>query len=109
MVVVLLGSLGIGFLISLVARNDTQAVQLSMLVLLASFFFTGFFLSLDQLEPPVDWVSRLLPATHGIAMARDVALRGRALPLDPFLSGAVLAAVTFVVSWIGFVRRFRRP
>lgn len=107
--VVLLGSLGIGFLVSLIAKTDTQAVQLSMLVLLASFFFTGFFLTLERMQAPVDWIAQLLPATHGIAIARDVALRGRPLPSGPFFAACALAAVTFTASWYGFARRFQRP
>ena len=37
-------SLGVGLLISLVADSERQSVQLSMLVLLASVFFSGFVL-----------------------------------------------------------------
>ena len=41
-----------GFLISLVSRNDTQAVQYAMIVLLASLFFSGFFLATERLALP---------------------------------------------------------
>jgi len=49
-VVVLLSfaSLGLGLLISTVVDSERGAVQLSMLVLLASVFFSGFVLPLDQ-------------------------------------------------------------
>jgi ABC-2 type transport system permease protein len=42
----LFASLSIGFVLSLVAQTTTQAVQYSMIVLLSSVFFTGFFLNL---------------------------------------------------------------
>ena len=50
MVVALLSfaSLGLGLLISTIVDSERQAVQLSMLVLLASVFFSGFVLPLDQ-------------------------------------------------------------
>jgi ABC-2 type transport system permease protein len=40
-------SLGLGLLISTIVDSERQAVQLSMLVLLASVFFSGFVLPLD--------------------------------------------------------------
>ena len=39
---VLLASLGIGLLIAVVSDSERQAVQLSLLLLLASVFFSGF-------------------------------------------------------------------
>jgi len=41
-------SLGFGLLISLVADSERQAVQLSMLMLLASVFFSGFVLPVSD-------------------------------------------------------------
>src|SRR4051794_31035668 len=76
----LFASVGLGFVISLMSRNDTQAVQYAMLVLLASLFFSGFFLSLDQLGTAAQVVSWLLPVTYGMRLLRDVMLVGR--PLD---------------------------
>ncbi|HXV42157.1 MAG TPA: ABC transporter permease, partial [Anaerolineae bacterium] len=58
-------SLGIGFVISLLAQTDSQAVQYSMIVLLASVFFSGAFLALQTLWEPVRVVSWALPATYG--------------------------------------------
>ena len=78
-----------------------------MLALLASFFFSGFFLSLDRLDPGARWVAKLLPATHGIAMARDVMLRGRSLSLDAVLQATALAAVAFLAAWRTLATRFR--
>src|SRR5690606_29919846 len=48
-----LASLGIGFFISAISNSDSQAVQLSMLVLLMSVFFSGFFLPLENFSAPV--------------------------------------------------------
>jgi ABC-2 type transport system permease protein len=70
-------SLGVGLLISLVADSEQMAVQLSMLVLLASVFFSGFVLSIQDFIGPVQYVSYALPVTHGIALLQDAMLRGR--------------------------------
>ena len=93
---VLAASLAIGFLISLLSATDTQAVQWSMLLLLASLFFSGFFLSTDQLETPAKAVSWLLPSTWGIAGVQDVMLRGLPLawePLVALLGGWAIASI----------------
>jgi ABC-2 type transport system permease protein len=77
-VVVLLSfaSLGLGLLISTVVDSERQAVQLSMLVLLASVFFSGFVLPLDQFVTPLRLAAYSLPVTHGIQLLQDFMLRG---------------------------------
>ncbi|MDX1413256.1 MAG: ABC transporter permease [Candidatus Promineifilaceae bacterium] len=76
-------SLAMGFAISSISQTDSQAVQYAMIVLLASIFFSGFFISLSRLLSGVHVVSWLLPATYGTAMLQDVMLRG--LTPDPIL------------------------
>ncbi len=77
-VVVLLSfaSLGLGLLISTVVDSERGAVQLSMLVLLASVFFSGFVLPLDQFITPLRIAAYSLPVTHGIQLLQDYMLRG---------------------------------
>ncbi len=69
-------SLGLGLLISTVVDSERQAVQLSMLVLLASVFFSGFVLPLDQFITPLRIAAYSLPVTHGIQLLQDLMLRG---------------------------------
>jgi ABC-2 type transport system permease protein len=96
---VLFTSLGIGFVISIVSQTDSQAVQYSMIILLASVFFSGFIMSLDMLLPSVRIISWLLPTTYGTFLLRDIALRG----VDPnwMLLGGLMAIglVLMFISW----------
>ena len=69
-------SLGVGLLISLVADSERQAVQLSMLVLLASVFFSGFVLPVQDFIGAVQYLAYALPVTHGIALLQETMLRG---------------------------------
>jgi ABC-2 type transport system permease protein len=69
-------SLGLGLLISTIVDSERQAVQLSMLVLLASVFFSGFVLPLDQFLTPLRIAAYALPVTHGIQLLQDFMLRG---------------------------------
>jgi ABC-2 type transport system permease protein len=86
---VVLASIGLGFLISLSSPSDLQAVLLTMLVLLAALFFSGFFLSTEQLVPVARAASWVLPATYGIELARAVMLRGDGL--DARVAGGLAA------------------
>ena len=67
---------GSGCSISVVSDSERQAVQLALLVLLGSVFFSGFVLDLDQFAPAVQAVGNLLPVTHGIRLLQDLMLRG---------------------------------
>jgi ABC-2 type transport system permease protein len=69
-------SLGLGLFISTIVDSERQAVQLSMLVLLASVFFSGFVLPLDQFITPLRFAAYSLPVTHGIQLLQDLMLRG---------------------------------
>lgn len=104
----ILASLSYGFFISAVSNTESQAVQLSMLVLLASVFFGGFFLALSSLLPFVRVVSYILPVTYGIAALQAVMLRGEFPP--PYTLGALagMAILLFVVSTVLFKHQFRR-
>lgn len=104
---VISASLGLGFVLSAVARSDSQAVQYTMMVLLASIFFTGFMIPLDQLLPAVRVVSYLIPGTYGIAALKDIMFLG-ITPSLPVLAGlALYSIVLLVASWFVLRRHVR--
>ncbi|HWQ14728.1 MAG TPA: ABC transporter permease [Roseiflexaceae bacterium] len=103
-----LASLGVGFFISAISNSDSQAVQLSMLVLLLSVFFSGFFLPLENFYEPVRAVSYSLPLTHGIAGYHDVMLRGTLPGQLGWLALGAIAAVSFIGALAGAWRQFRK-
>lgn len=89
-------SLGVGFLISANSRSESQAVQLSMLVLLLSVFFSGFFLPLQNFWEPVRALGYGLPLTHGIDGLLDLMLRGAAPSPLTWAGLGIIAGVTFL-------------
>lgn len=105
LLVVIFASLGAGFLISLVSETEIQAVQYSMLLLLTSIFFSGFFLDLRLLWEPMKALAWSLPATYGIRMMQDVMLRGYPLPLSVFQGIAAIGVGLFVVCYFLLRRR----
>ena len=99
-VVLLFTSLGVGFLISLISQTDTQAVQYSMLLLLASIFFSGFFLDLRLMWEPMKVLAWSLPATYGIRMLQDIMLRGATVPATLLQGLALIGIGLFLVNWL---------
>ena len=101
-------SLGLGLLISIVSDSERQAVQLSLLVLLASVFFSGFVLPIEEFTDAVRTGAYLLPVTHGIRLTQDVMLRG--WTNDGWEIGALAAIglVLLVACWLLLRRRMTR-
>jgi ABC-2 type transport system permease protein len=76
LVLLAFASTGLGLACSLVATSERQAVQLSLLALLAVVFFSGFTLPLDALRQPALAIAYALPATYGTMLLQDTMLRG---------------------------------
>ncbi len=97
-------SLGVGLLISLVADSERQAVQLSMLVLLASVFFSGFVLPPEEFVGWVRYAAYALPVTHGIELLQQGMLRGELR--NAWMLGAL--GGLGVLLYLGSLMRLRR-
>jgi len=100
-------SLGFGLLISLIADSERQAVQLSMLILLASVFFSGFVLPVADFAQWMQYIAYALPVTHGIATLQELMLRG--VVRDVWMLGALLGIgiALYVVSLLRLRRVIR--
>jgi ABC-2 type transport system permease protein len=79
-----------------------------MIVLLASVFFSGFFLPLENFAPAVRYVSYVLPVAHGVQAFQALMLRGT-LPLIAtvlWLGGIALACFLLTLNrWHSYLRR----
>jgi ABC-2 type transport system permease protein len=98
LLVVSFASLGIGFVISLISETEIHAVQYSMLFMLTSIFFSGFFLDLRLLWNPLKILAWSLPATYGIRMLQDIMLRGYPISTVLLLGISAIGVVLFAVS-----------
>jgi ABC-2 type transport system permease protein len=105
---VLLASLGIGLLIAVISDSERQAVQLSLLLLLASVFFSGFVLAISEFSEPVRALAFALPVTHGIRLMQDIMLRGGTAQTWEYGALILIAVVTFAWSWSGLRRNMSR-
>ena len=94
----ILASLGLGMLISVVADSERQAVQLSLLVLLASVFFSGLVLPISEFHVAVRTVAHLLPVTSGIRLLQDAMLRGGTYAGNLMAVLALISIVFFLLT-----------
>jgi ABC-2 type transport system permease protein len=97
-------SIGLGFLIAGLSRTETQAVQWSMLLILASIFFTGFIVPLAQFSEFTRYFAYILPMTFGATNLQDVMLDNRWPSLFYLLMP--LGLVYFLVGRFLYKRQF---
>lgn len=102
-----LTSLGVGFAISSLVDSDTQAVNLSLIALLLSIFFSGFFLSLERITDAVRAVSWALPITHAIDSLRDIMFRGESIDMRTLVALGAGSALLFAAALVLTHRRMR--
>jgi ABC-2 type transport system permease protein len=95
----LVASLGLGLLISVISDSERQAVQLALLTLLASMFFSGFVLHIEEFTPAVQAGAYLLPVTHGIALLQGEFLNGAIQQPWQLAALVAIAAVLLLSSW----------
>jgi ABC-2 type transport system permease protein len=100
-------SLGLGLLISTLVDSERAAVQFSMLVLLASVFFSGFVLPLDQFVTPLRYAAYTLPVTHGIQLLQDYMLRGSTTEVWELYALLGIGVLLFVVTSVTVRRNLR--
>ncbi len=100
LLLVTVASLALGLLVAMISDSERQAVQLSLLVLLASVFFSGFVLPIEEFNAPVRTIGYMLPVTHGIRLAQDVMLRGWTDATWQIGALAAIAGVLLVVTWL---------
>ncbi|MEO2107920.1 MAG: ABC transporter permease [Actinomycetota bacterium] len=104
----LLASIGVGLLLSRVARTTTQVVQGAMLILLLSVFFGGLLLSPERLLPWAQPIGDVLPMSHALELLRDSMLRGLPLTAGPIATLVGMAVGTIAIgSWLAIREEHR--
>ncbi|OGS56297.1 MAG: hypothetical protein A3K60_07555 [Euryarchaeota archaeon RBG_19FT_COMBO_56_21] len=101
------GNQGLAFLLSSVAKNEFQAVQLMPLILFPSILLAGVFWPLEAVPSFLQPVSYFLPLTYAVAGCRSVMIRGWGIGDVSFELGVLLlfAAVMLLLSTYGLKKR----
>ena len=102
----MLGMLALGIFMSTLARTQTQALQLSLLVMLPSILLSGFMFPLAAMPRVARIAGSLLPVPHFLTALRGILLKGSGIAaLWP--QALILTAVALVLITLS-IRRFAK-
>ena len=102
----IVASLGVGLLVSTVARSQAQAMQLSFFFMLPNILLSGYIFPRMAMPLPAQWIGLLLPLTYYLSVLRGILLKGVGMAelWRPTLALIGFATVLFAIS----VRRFSK-
>lgn len=105
----ILGSLGMGVLISNISRSQMQAVYLSVfVVLIPAIILSGLMFSRENMPAITYWYSELLPVTHYVEITRGIIVRGASAGSLLWTSTVpliILSIIYFISSVLVFRKR----
>jgi ABC-2 type transport system permease protein len=97
----IVGSLALGFLVSTIARNQLQAMQMTFFYFLPSILLSGFLFPFRGMPTWAQWIGTAVPVTHMLRVIRGSMLKGAgiadALPSLGALALFVLVAATLAI------------
>jgi len=99
----IIGSLALGFLISTVARNQLQAVQLSFFYMLPSILLSGFMFPFRGMPGWAQALGTAIPVTHFLRVVRGSLLKGLGMA-DLWPSLGALGLFVLVVAALAMAR-----
>ncbi len=95
--------LGMGLLVSTVANNQMEAVQISIIFILPSILLSGFVFPRESMPYAIYLIGQVVPATYFIQILRGIILRGAGFA-DLWFQGACLLAMGIVVIGVATAR-----
>lgn len=98
-----LGNLALGFLISTVAKNQMQAMQLSFFTILPSILLSGFMFPFAGMPQWAQAIGTGVPATHFIRLIRKAMLKG-AGTFDVTAELTALGVIVLVITIVAMLR-----
>lgn len=100
----LMAALGLGLLVSSVARTQVQAMLGVLALTLPSVLLSGFFFERSLMPPVMQWVGYLIPLTYFFEILRGIILRGAGLGelLPSVLAMLALGAFVLVAASVRF-------
>ncbi len=102
--------IGLGLVISVLCRTQIAAMLITFVSLMTpSMLFSGMITPIASMGPPAQMISRLIPASYFMGMARGIFLKGLGFTfyVADFAALAVFAAVVYTIAIVGFRKRLR--
>lgn len=102
----LIAALGLGLLVSSIARSQVQAMLMTMGIMLPSILLSGFFFERDAMPAVMQWIGYAIPLTYFLEILRGIILRGAGMPeLWPSVVAMLsLGLALVVVAGVRFAR-----
>jgi ABC-2 type transport system permease protein len=104
----ILGSLGLGILISNIAKTQMQAMYISSFVIqIPSMIVSGFIFPRINMSPVVYWAGNFLPITYFLEIVRGIVLKGVDISMlwRYIIPLGILSLSFFIASVISFRKR----
>ncbi|HRX81904.1 MAG TPA: ABC transporter permease, partial [Pirellulaceae bacterium] len=102
----LVTALGLGLLVSTLAKTQVEAMQFAFMIMLPSVLLSGFAFPRAEMPSPIYEATYLLPATYFIEILRGIVLRGADLfDLLPWVVGLTICCCVILMLSI---TRFRK-
>jgi ABC-2 type transport system permease protein len=100
-------TLGLGLLLSTVAQNQQQAMQLAMMAVMPQVLVSGMIFPLSSLPKWIQYIAYALPFTHYVPIARGMFIKGQEFHLlwVPALVLAIYAVGVVALASIRFRKR----
>jgi ABC-2 type transport system permease protein len=99
--------LSMGFLISVIAKNQFAACQIALLVtFLPAFLLSGFLFSIEQMPMALQWITRVFPARYYVSVLKEIFLKGT--PASMLYAELIPLAVFTLVLAIAATRSFHK-
>ncbi len=99
-------SLGLGLLVSTLAKTQVEALQFAFILMLPSVLLSGFMFPRAEMPLPIYLVTHLIPVTYFVEILRGLILRGAGFwDLYPWIFGlTACCAIILLIS----ISRFRK-
>jgi ABC-2 type transport system permease protein len=99
-------TVGLGMLVSTIATNFQQAIQMAQFFLMPSMLLSGFIFPRETLPRVLQWVGDLMPLTYFLVVVRGIIIKGVGLHYlwPQIVALIVLGLIVFSVA----VLRFRK-
>ncbi|MCM2369717.1 ABC transporter permease [Aporhodopirellula aestuarii] len=102
-------SLGLGLLVSTLAKTQLEAMQFAFVIMLPSVLLSGFVFPRSEMPFPIYLITFAIPATYYIEILRGVVLRGADfIDLIPWIFGLIVCGVLVItLSVFRFQKRLK--
>jgi ABC-2 type transport system permease protein len=99
-------TLGLGILVSTIAKTYIQATQLIQFFLMPSMLLSGFIFPVDAMPPVLRWAAYLVPLTYFLQIVRGIIIKG--VGLEELWPQIALLTLFGLVVFTTAVLRFRK-